>query len=143
MFVFSFIWIALENVSEVISRFWKVSPFSRFYSGMFSVFAILTKYFSKIFSNFVFFRYWLSFSINAMFWSYCKHFSVKKGSQSKGFFFAFLFRFRTRFRCFWYAFRSFASPVSFALFLSLDLAMISVLIKTFCGIYYFLELFVF
>ena len=113
---------------------------------MFSVFVILTKYLLKIFATLCFSDIKRFFSINVIFWSYCELFSVKKGLQSfqkilffilllmeiqflGKFFFAFLFSFGTRFQCFLYAFRSSSFPLLFALFLSLDLVMISFLIR--------------
>ena len=150
MFAFSFIWITLgwlEYVSKITSKFWKVSPYCGFHSGMFSVFVILTKYLLKIFATlclsdierfFLFF-----FSINVILWLYCEPFSVKKDVQRflftmlllvkiqllRKFFFAFLYNFRIRFRCFLYAFRSSTFPLLFTLFLSLDLVMIFFLIR--------------
>ena len=113
LFAFSFIWITLvwrENVSEIISRFWKVSPFCGFYSAMFSVFVILTKYLLKTFATLCFSdTEHFFFSFYVIFWSYCEPFS-------------FLSSFRTRFRCFLYAFRSSSFPFLFVLFLSLDLS---------------------
>ena len=95
--------------------------------------------------NFVIFWYCAFFSINVIFWLYCEHFSVRKGSQNfqklffilslvetqllRKFLFAFFFSFTTRIRCFLYAFRSSSFPISFALFLSRHLVMISFLIK--------------
>ena len=106
----------------------------RWYTATLKIFAILC------FSDIAF------FSINVLFWLYCEPFSVKKDLQSfqkflfsilslveiqllSKLFFAFLFSFKTRFRCFLYAFRSSSFPLLFALFLSFDLVMISFLIR--------------
>ena len=113
-----------------------------FYSGMFSVFVILIKYLLQIFASLCFSAIERFVSISVMFWSYCKPFSLKSGLQSfqrfssfilssveiqllRKVFFSFLFSFKTRFWCFLYAFRSSYFPFLFALFLSLDLVIIS------------------
>ena len=107
----------------------------------------INKIFVENICNFVFVWYWaffvFFFSINVILWLYCEPFSVKKDVQRflftmlllvkiqllRKFFFAFLYNFRIRFRCFLYAFRSSTFPLLFTLFLSLDLVMIFFLIR--------------
>ena len=109
----------------------------------------IKKIFVENICNFVFlifltFFFFFFFSINVTVWLHCEPFSVKKGLKSFQkflffilslvelqllwkFYFAFLFSFRNRFCCFLYAFRSSSFPLLFALFLILDLVMISFL----------------
>ena len=69
---FSFIWITLgwlDNVSKIVFRFWKISGFCGFDSGMFSVFVILIQCLLKIFATFCFSDIEHFFSIKKTFWS--------------------------------------------------------------------------
>ena len=115
----------------------------------------INKIFVENICNFVFFWCWTLFLINVIFWLYCEPFSVKKGLQNfqkflffilslveiqllKKFFFAFLFSFRTRFRCFFMLLDPFLSHFYLPYFKSW--ACHDFLQEMLGEVYYFLEL---
>ena len=128
---------------------WKISPFCGFYFRALSVYVMLIKYWLKTFTTLCFSDMERFLSINVIFWSYCKPFSVKKRLQSFQRFLFFIlslvesgstigwrYNFCGSFPLLFYivweldlvviynAFRSSCFPLSCALFLSFDLVMV-------------------
>ena len=119
-------------------NFGRLSTFCGFHSGMFRVFAILTKYLLKIFTILCFLDIERFFAVNIIFQSY-KPFSVKKDLQSfQKILFLILFLVEINFlgsffqicqiSLFFKCYYILLFPLLFALILSLDLVMISFLI---------------